>query len=155
MHLVLDTMKYRAEHKIYRPDMINLLLEARGMIATDVSKPHFQEWSDVEVVAQCFLFFFAGMEPSSTTMCFCVHELMEHPAIQEELYKEIKQVSNDSEDTSISYEVLNKLSYMDKFVSEILRKWPVTLLTDRLCNKDFVYEAKGHKLEIKKGELYV
>ncbi|TMW41678.1 hypothetical protein DOY81_013242 [Sarcophaga bullata] len=153
MHLVLDTMKYRAEHNIYRPDMINLLLEARGMIPTDIIKSHFQEWSDIEVVAQCFLFFFAGMEPSSNTMCFCVHELMEHPSIQQKLYEEIQSVSDDLADASISYEILQKLRYMDQFVCEILRKWPVTLLTDRLCSKDFIYEANGEKLEIKKGDV--
>ena len=153
MNLVLDTMKYRAEHNIHRPDMINLLLEARGMIPTDTPKSHFQEWSDIEVVAQCFLFFFAGMEPSSNTMCFSVHELMEHPSIQQKLYEEIQQTNDDLEDANISYERLQKLTYMDNFVCEILRKWPVTLVTDRLCSKDFIYEANGMKLEIKKGDV--
>ncbi|CAD6998590.1 unnamed protein product [Ceratitis capitata] len=43
--LVIDTMKYRQEHKIQRPDMIQLLIEARE--ETD------QNWSDDDIVAQC------------------------------------------------------------------------------------------------------
>ncbi|XP_065372226.1 probable cytochrome P450 9f2 [Calliphora vicina] len=150
--LVLDAMKYRVEHNIKRPDMINLLMEARGVIPTDTPKNHFREWCDLEVVSQCFLFFFAGMEPSSVTMSFSVHELMENPDVQEKLYEEIQKFSEDLEDDSLTYDILHKMPYMDMVVSEILRKWPITLVTDRVCNKDFVYESQGKRLEIKKGE---
>lgn len=153
MRLVLDAMKYRVENNIQRSDMINLLMEARGMISTDTPKTHFREWSDIEVVAQCFLFFFAGMEPSSVVMSFSVHELMEHPEVQEKLYEEIQQFNEELESDTLTYEVLHKMSYMDKVVSEVLRKWPVTLVTDRVCTKDFVYETNGKKLHIQKGEL--
>ncbi|NP_001352704.1 probable cytochrome P450 9f2 [Lucilia cuprina] len=151
--LVLDAMKYRVEKNIQRPDMINLLMEARGMIPTDSPKTHFREWSDVEVVAQCFLFFFAGMEPSSAIMSFSVHELMEHAEVQEKLYQEILQYSEDSENESVTYDALKRMPYMDKVVSEMLRKWPVTLVTDRVCNKDYIYESNNKRLEIKKGEI--
>lgn len=151
--LVIDAMKYRVENNIHRSDMINLLMEARGVIPTDTPKTHFREWSDLEVVAQCFLFFFAGMEPSSGTMSFGVHELMEHPEVQQKLYEEIQQFSEDLDGDSVTYDVLQKMPYMDKVVSEILRKWPVTLVTDRVCNKDFTFESNGKILEIKEGEI--
>lgn len=56
-------------------------------------------------------------------------------------------------DTPVTYEALQKMSYLDQIISEVLRKWPGTLAIDRLCNKDVTYELEnGEKLEIKAGE---
>ncbi|TMW40869.1 hypothetical protein DOY81_014053 [Sarcophaga bullata] len=68
MSLVLDAMKYRQENNIIRPDMINMLMEAKGMIKSDNPKPVTREWSDVDIVGQCFLFFFAGFELLCSTV---------------------------------------------------------------------------------------
>ncbi|XP_061390044.1 cytochrome P450 3A18-like [Musca vetustissima] len=154
MHLVLDTMKYRQEHNIHRPDMINLLMEASGMIPTDIQKTHFRQWSDIEIVAQCLLFLFAGFEPSSGVMSFAAHELMENPQVQEKLYEEIRGIDKDLQGKSVTYELLQKMPYMDMVISEVLRKWPVTLVTDRTCTKDFEYKSpeSGENIVIKKGE---
>ncbi|XP_075144766.1 uncharacterized protein LOC142219885 [Haematobia irritans] len=155
MHLVLDAMKYRQENQIYRPDMINLLMEARGMITHEVAhKSHFRQWSDIETVAQCFIFFAAGFDTSSTVMNFAAHELMENPAVQEKLYQEIDEVDKELQGNSVTYEILNKMTYMDMVVSEVLRKWPVALAADRTCNKDYEYisEETGEHIEIKKGD---
>lgn len=154
MNLVLGTMKYRQEHNIHRPDMINLLMEARGMIPTEVQKTYFRQWTDLELVAQCLLFLFAGFEPSSGVMSFAAHELMENPEVQQKLYEEIAEIDKDLQGTPVSYEMLQKMSYMDMVVSEVLRKWPVAGVTDRICNKEFEYESKetGERVVVKKGE---
>ncbi|XP_005180111.3 probable cytochrome P450 9f2 [Musca domestica] len=154
MHLVLDAMKYRQEHNIHRPDMINLLMEARGMIPTEIQKTHFRQWSDIEVVSQCLIFLFAGFEPSSSVMSFGAHELMENPEAQEKLYKEILEVHEELQGEPVTYEILQKMPYMEMVVSEVLRKWPVALISDRSCTKDFEYESPetGERITIKKGE---
>ncbi|XP_013101426.2 probable cytochrome P450 9f2 [Stomoxys calcitrans] len=155
MRLVLDAMKYRQEHNIHRPDMINLLMEARGMIPSEAPKTHFRQWSDIEVVAQCFIFFAAGFDTSSSVMNFAAHELMENPHIQQRLYEEISKEDEELEGKSISYEALQRMPYLDMVVSEVLRKWPVALAVDRVCNKDYEYEsqATGERIEIKKGDM--
>jgi len=51
-NIVLDTMKYREEHNIVRPDMINMLMEAKK------AENKKRDWSDNEIVAQCFGFFY-------------------------------------------------------------------------------------------------
>ncbi|XP_073817821.1 probable cytochrome P450 9f2 [Musca autumnalis] len=154
MHLVLDTMKYRQEHNIQRPDMINLLMEARGMIPTEIQKTHYRQWTDVEVVAQCLIFLFAGFEPSSGVMSFAAHELMENPHVQQKLYEEIQEIDRDLHGKPVSYELLQKMQYLDMVVSEVLRKWPVPLITDRTCTKDFEYVSPedGERIVIKKGD---
>uniref|UniRef100_A0A1B0B5P8 Uncharacterized protein n=1 Tax=Glossina palpalis gambiensis TaxID=67801 RepID=A0A1B0B5P8_9MUSC len=46
MHLVLHAMKYRKESHTIRPDMINMLMEARGMLKNDNLKSHNNEWGN-------------------------------------------------------------------------------------------------------------
>uniref|UniRef100_T1PH25 Cytochrome P450 n=2 Tax=Musca domestica TaxID=7370 RepID=T1PH25_MUSDO len=156
MRLVLDTMKYRAENNIRRADMIDLLMEAKGMIPNENSiKAQHREWSDLQVVAQCFLFFFAALEPLSGVMSFALHELMEYPDVQEKLYEEVQENNDQLEGKQVTYDVLHKMPYMDMVVSEVLRKWPVALVADRTCTKDYVYESPVTKerLEIRKGDI--
>ncbi|CAD7083927.1 unnamed protein product [Hermetia illucens] len=167
--LVLDTMQERAKKGIIRPDMINLLMEARkGVLqSSDVGKPEVEDgfaavqessvsqkavdhiWTDDVLVAQCFVFFVAGFETSSVLMCFCAHELMENPDIQQKLIKEIDQVREELGDKPLTYEVLQRMQYMDMVISETLRKWPPALVTDRVCTKPYVIrdnEGEGVKL---------
>ncbi|ALC46039.1 Cyp9f2 [Drosophila busckii] len=151
--LVLDAMKYRQEHNIIRPDMINMLMEARGMLPTDKPKPASnREWSDRDIVAQCFVFFFAGFETTAVLMCFTAHEIMENEDVQQRLFEEIEGVENQLEDGQLTYEALQGMKYLDQVVSEVLRKWPAAIAIDRECNKDITYEVDGKSIEIKKGE---
>ncbi|XP_037953656.1 probable cytochrome P450 9f2 [Teleopsis dalmanni] len=151
MNLVLDTMKYRVDHKISRPDMINILMEARGLIKSEHPKPN-REWTDIDIVGQCFLFFFAGFETASVLVCFALHELMENPETQAKLYEEIQNLTRDIKSKAPTYEQLQGMKYLDMVVSEVLRKWPAAATIGRECNKDFVYEDDNEKIEIKKGE---
>ncbi|XP_055381582.1 probable cytochrome P450 9f2 [Condylostylus longicornis] len=142
--LVIDAMKYREVNGIIRPDMINMLMEARK----NPEKSHNREWNDDEIVAQCFIFFLAGFETSSNAMCFAAHELMENRDIQEKLIEEIDDVREQLNGESISYETLNKMKYLDMVVSETLRKWPGALATDRVCVKPYVLKYDDRKLEL-------
>lgn len=77
---ILDTMEIRKKNKIYRPDMINIMMEIReGTLKqqaegkekekekegfstveeSDIGKVTVSrnDWSDDEIVAQCFIFF--------------------------------------------------------------------------------------------------
>uniref|UniRef100_A0A1I8Q640 Cytochrome P450 n=1 Tax=Stomoxys calcitrans TaxID=35570 RepID=A0A1I8Q640_STOCA len=156
MHLVLDAMKYRQENNIHRPDMINLLMEARGMIpSAHVSKSQNHQWTDMEMVAQCFLFYLAGFETTAGLMSLASHELMENPDVQNRLYEEIQQTDEELEGQQLTYEALQKMTYMEMVVSEVLRKWPIPLSTDRMCNKDFEYvsTSTGERVVIKKGDV--
>lgn len=71
-----------------------------------------------EIVSQCFVFFLAGFETSSTTMAFSLYELCEHPEMQEktrqELFKVLKKYDNE-----ITYDSLNELEYMQQVIDGI------------------------------------
>ncbi|KAL5274749.1 hypothetical protein ACFFRR_001051 [Megaselia abdita] len=142
--LVLDAMNHRMEHKILRHDMINMLMEAKGMYVDGSSPPEnskpSHEWTDSEIVAQCFVFFIAGFDSAATLMSFVAHELMENPEVQEKLFREIEEVKESLDGKPLTYEACNKLKYMEMVISETLRKWPTAPGTDRVCTKTTTFE---------------
>lgn len=154
-YLVLDALKYRKENNIRRADMINLLMEARGLFPSDSPKSHSRNWTDTEMIAQCFIFFFAGFETVSTLICFAAQELMENPQVQEKVYQEIADFNERLEGKQVTYEALQGMKYLDMVISETLRKWPGAVSLDRMCTKDFVFEADGKRIEIKRGQTII
>ena len=82
-------------------------------------------------------------------MSFVAYELACNPDIQQRLYEEILQTVNEIDNKKINYEQLQSMKYLDKVVSEALRKWPAAPITDRLCTKDFElkYDNKVIKFE--------
>lgn len=156
LRLVLDAMKYRVDNKIIRPDMVNMMMEAKGMF---INKEEGQnqptndrKWTDDEIVAQFFLFFFAGFETTAILMSFVALELMQNPDCQEKLRQEIVDVLETLDGKPLTYEALQGMKYMDMVVSETLRRWPPAVVADRQCNKDFHYKDDEVDVTIKAGE---
>ncbi|XP_071635093.1 cytochrome P450 9e2-like [Temnothorax longispinosus] len=111
--------------------MIHLLMQARDKEGAGVHKMTLDD-----IVSQAAMFFFAGFDTSSTLMCFAVHELTVNQGVQDRLRKEVQQHLAEG-NGEISYESLSKMSYMDMVISETLRMYPPTILTDRLCAKRY------------------
>lgn len=68
-----------------------------------------------EMVAQSFVFFFAGFETSSTTMTFALFELSQHPEIQEKVREELFSVLKKY-DNKICYDSIKELEYMQQVI---------------------------------------
>jgi len=147
--LVLDAIKYREQHNIIRPDMINMLMEARK----SPEKSNNREWNDDEIVAQCFIFFLAGFDTTASAMCFAAHEIMENPDVQEKLIDEIDAVLDKLDGQPITYEILQSMKYLDMVVSETLRKWPSGVGTDRVCSKPYKLKYDDKEIDIKIGDI--
>lgn len=171
--IILDTIQYRKEQNIYRPDMIDILMQIKsGSSHNQINKKSSHEsfetlneseigkyssnraWTDDELVAQCSLFFAAGSDTSSSTLTLALYELVANPDIQQKLYVEIIETNKKLGDRRISYDVLQRMRYLDQVISETLRKWPPQVQTDRLCVKDYYFDD-GNKLKFKieKGRL--
>lgn len=72
MNLVLGAMRNRYEQKIFRPDMINMLMDVRGQGVQGTSEHKSNHnWTDKEIVAQCFIFFFCWIRHSFNYVILC------------------------------------------------------------------------------------
>ncbi|XP_012274106.1 cytochrome P450 9e2 [Orussus abietinus] len=140
--LVADTVEQRQRKGIVRPDMIQLLMQARD-------KEGGPEMSIDDMTAQAFIFFVAGFDTTSTLLCFMARELSLNPDIQEKLRQEVDQLveSVDGDEEGVTYQTLGKLKYMDMVISETLRKYPPAPFFDRLCLKPYDLPASmpGHR----------
>ncbi|KFB49806.1 AGAP012292-PA-like protein [Anopheles sinensis] len=170
--MILDNMRVRDEKGIVRNDMINILMQVKkGALRhqkeeVDTKDAGFatveestvgksaitRQWSDKELVAQCFLFFLAGFDTVSTALGFLCYELTMHPDVQEQLYREICEVDQSLEGKPLTYDAVQAMRYMDMVVSETLRIWPPAPAVDRYCNRDYTFDdGEGLRFKIEKG----
>lgn len=178
--MVLDTIAERTKHGIFRPDMINILMQLRNGVESEVSNvaggqtkelndgfattdelsvgnvesTTTRQWTDDELVAQCFLFFLGGFETSATALMFTAYELAINPDIQERLYAEVAETNRKLGGKKLPYDELQKMKYLDQVISEMLRLWPPAVVMDRVCSKDYEYNDDGStQFRIDKGTL--
>ncbi|XP_053660557.1 cytochrome P450 9e2-like [Anopheles marshallii] len=179
---ILETMRIREEKGIFRPDMIELLMQAKkgslkhqqtvepkqetttaeGFATVEEShvgrRAHDRVWTDTELIAQAFIFFFAGFETISWTLSFALYELAVNDDIQARLFEEVRESEQSLEEgKTLSYEKLQSLPYLDMVVSETLRKWPIAMLLNRECVRDYQYDdGQGVKFTMEKGaHIYI
>ncbi|KXJ79844.1 hypothetical protein RP20_CCG027717 [Aedes albopictus] len=168
---VLETMRTRQQNNIFRPDMIDLLIQAKkgnlkhstekqsdteAFSATEESqvgrRSHDRTWTDDELIAQALIFFLAGFETVSMTVSLIGYEIARNTDVQARLHEEILETNRALEGKPLSYEILQAMSYMDMVVSETMRVWPIGGIVDRLCVKDYVYDdGQGCRFTIEKG----
>lgn len=123
--LVRETVNYREENNIYRKDFLQLLIQLKnqGRVCdkdeirekNGTTKGALKSLTIEEMAAQCFVFFLAGFETSSTTMAFCLHELALNSEIQEKVREEIEVVLKKY-GGEITYEAILDMTYMEKVI---------------------------------------
>ncbi|ETN64342.1 cytochrome P450 9b2 [Anopheles darlingi] len=180
---ISETMRIREEKGIFRPDMIELLMQAKkgslkhqqegddkktetttttteeGFATVEESqigrRAHDRAWTDSELIAQAFIFFFAGYETVSWSISFALYELAIAEDIQRKLREEIDETEATlAEGEVIGYEKLQSMRYMDMLVSETLRKWPFGTVLNRECLQDYTCDnGSGDKFTIEKGSM--
>jgi cytochrome P450 len=79
-----------------------------------------------------YLFMIAGYETASTALAYVTHVLATHPDEQRKLQEHIDRYL--SCDMSFDYDRLNQMTYLDWFVRETLRMYPITpIVINRQC----------------------
>ncbi|XP_075210857.1 putative cytochrome P450 6a17 [Lycorma delicatula] len=176
--IVRESVDYRERNKVTRNDFLDLLIQLKNghQITDDNEKKSNHQVTEIcnnlrrnnedsgqlldqnstndliltneLMTAQCFVFFIAGYETSSTTLSFCLYELALNEEIQTKLQEEIDKVLA-KHNGDISYESLKEMTYMDRVVEETLRKYPPVSILTRECVAD--YKLKESNLEIKRG----
>jgi len=102
-----------------------------------------------DIISTALIMLSAGYDTTGQTMSFILYELAVNPEVQDALYDEIKDNSDDSDE--MSYETIQSLPYLDAIIQETLRKHPVAFLLERVCSKE--YKLPGHDIVIPKGGI--
>ncbi|PSN44032.1 putative cytochrome P450 6a14 [Blattella germanica] len=137
--LVHDTVRYREKNFITRKDFLQLLIQLKNQGYVDGPDELTNTTNGItmdEMAAQVFVFFVAGFETSSTTMSFCLYELALNHKIQTRLRIEIDTVLAKY-DGKVTYEAIQEMTYLDKVISETLRKYPPVSFLARVCTKNY------------------
>ncbi|KHN73937.1 Cytochrome P450 3A31 [Toxocara canis] len=90
--------------------------------------------SELELVAQGYLFLVVGFQTISATLQFVAYSLASNPHVQEIAYKEIMDVVGAKE--SIEYDDVMKMPYIEQVMNETLRMYPPVSRNDRKCRSD-------------------
>ncbi|XP_053607640.1 probable cytochrome P450 9f2 isoform X2 [Plodia interpunctella] len=152
-NIVRSTIEHRTTHNVYRPDMIQLLMEASndelktkdtdgngsvGFATTEEAfkpKGNARKWTEEELIGQVFIFFIAGFESSAGALTTTIHELALNPEVEEKLYQECKQFRDSG--NSLTYDNVAQLKYLDCVINENMRKWAAAIIMDRTCTKAY------------------
>ncbi|CAI9733871.1 cytochrome P450 3A8-like [Octopus vulgaris] len=144
-HYTVDMIASTAFGIEVRRDFLQLLLDAKleNVDKIDDDMKHELETltfdnmqnrglTDEEIVAQVVLFLFASHFATSTALSFFSYILATQPEIQQKVYDEVMDVIGDEEPM---VENLNKLTYLDMCMSELLRMYPPSLRLQRYAKE--------------------
>ncbi|XP_069702396.1 probable cytochrome P450 6a14 [Periplaneta americana] len=161
--MVKETVEYRENNNVQRNDFMQLMIQMKNKtLGASEGEKHSDEKADLDnlksntpfevtmdvIAAQAFVFFVAGYETSSTTMTFCLYELALNPDIQNRVREEIDAVLG-KHGGNITYESILEMEYLDKVVSETLRKYPPVIVITRKCTKPA--KLRGTDATVEKG----
>ncbi|XP_070162712.1 cytochrome P450 9e2-like [Polyergus mexicanus] len=145
--IIADIVKIRDKQKIIRPDMIHLMMEKRDIdhdLTVDID----------EMTAQAFVFLIAGLNSTSSAMCFLTHEVGINFDVQNKLRAEIDDVLAQTNGQP-TFEAISQMKYLDAVINETLRLYPVGGFLDRKCVKEFKLPpatSNGEPTTLKPGD---
>ncbi|XP_046734957.1 uncharacterized protein LOC124404668 [Diprion similis] len=151
----IETVEYRAANNVVRKDFLDLIIQLmnKGYIENDDKKwtrpSEFdsQKITLLEGAAQAFAFWLAGFETSSSTVTNCLYELALHQDIQDKVAEEANRVL--AKFGGMSYNGIKEMHYLQKVVSETLRKYPAATILNRECTAEINLPETG--LHVEKG----
>lgn len=103
--------------------------------------------TDNEIVAQCLSVVLSVVQASRNSIALSLHTLAALPQIQEKLRTEVKTYLQKHSD--YSYELIQDCEYLDMFLGEILRIYPIEYRVERVCTED----VQLGEMNLKKGIL--
>lgn len=127
--VVAETTKIRDEKGIHRPDVIQLMMDSRDKDGKRLSID--------DMTNQAFVFFLGGFETTSTMLCLAAQLIATEHEIRKKLLAEVEEARRKIEEGQPIYEVIKDMVYMDAFLDETMRMYPIPTFLDRVCVKEF------------------
>lgn len=141
---VREAIKYREENNIHRPDFLNSLIQLKNTGTLDGEKvDDDKKLTFNQIVAEAFLFYFAGIETSSTTMSFALLELAINRDVQSKVRDEVKKTL-EKYDGKFTYESVAEMTYLNQVFNETLRKYATVGTLTRVAKNDYKVPETNH-----------
>ncbi|CAG9811405.1 unnamed protein product [Chironomus riparius] len=175
---IVKVMKEREQNGIFRPDVIQLLMQAKkgqleiqdkehevneaelsnfsANIEYDVKAKNkkLTNWTDEHFMAQGFIFFAAGFDTTNILLQVTTYSLAKNKDVQQKLIDEVDEVVSALDGSQVTYEALHKMKYLDMVICEALRMWSPAGLTNRECSKDYDLKlSDGNTLKLRSGDI--
>ncbi|KAG4072232.1 hypothetical protein HA402_005954 [Bradysia odoriphaga] len=97
--------------------------------------------SEHEIISNSMTFLIASYETTSVTLQFCLHNLINHQNVQDELRNQLRKAIPEGSD-SISSSTLAEIPLINHIVKETLRMFPpASPFVTRVANEDYEYEG--------------
>ncbi|XP_058796195.1 cytochrome P450 9e2-like [Phymastichus coffea] len=128
--VISETVKTRDDNGITRPDMLQLMMDARKLDEKNVK-------FDINgMTCQAFVFFFAGFDTTTSVLCAFAHELALHHNVQSKLQEEIDGIIKETNGKP-TYEAIAGMQYLDAAFHETVRLHGQASFLDRVCKIPF------------------
>ncbi|CAG9811403.1 unnamed protein product [Chironomus riparius] len=174
---IVKVMKEREQNGIFRPDVIQLLMQAKkgqlkmqdkenevnedelsnfsANIEYDVKAKNTKmtNWTDEHYMAQGMIFFLAGFDTTNILLQITTYSLAKNKDVQQKLIDEVDDVVVALDGSQVTYEALHKMKYLDMVISEALRYWPPAGEITRECSKDYNLKLdNGKTIKLKESD---
>ncbi|KAM6424355.1 cytochrome P450 3A9-like [Liasis olivaceus] len=120
-----------------RVDFLQMMIDSQTNknISTSNGLNHsYKGLTDQEILAQAFIFVFAGYEPGSNSLGYMAYLLATHPDVQQKLQKEIDSILPNK--APLTYDAIMQLEYLDMVLNETQRLYPLGGRIERVCKMD-------------------
>ncbi|CAF3845010.1 unnamed protein product [Rotaria sordida] len=114
-------------------------------VDTDIEPPLVRKMTKHEIASNIFLFMIAGYETTSTALAYVSYVLATHPNEQSKLQAHIDaHFDSITEDDMPNYEKISEMDYLDMFIRETLRMYPIAPnAVTRQNTKEFHIDGVG------------
>ncbi|CAF1202831.1 unnamed protein product [Rotaria magnacalcarata] len=142
-----------------RTDLLQLMLESatdeeyiQDGQSTDtatkergIEPPLIRKLTRHEIAANILVFMIGGYETTSTALSYTTYALATHPQEQRKLQEHIdKHFHPENDDEMPSYDTIFNMDYLDMFIRETLRMYPIApVVVNRQSTEDFYISGIG------------
>lgn len=115
--------------------------------------PPNTDCTDKAILDDCLSYFMESFPSISSSACFLFHELAVNPDIQSKLFNEIRSTTKHLNNTSLPFETLSQLKYLDMVVSEAFRRWcPIPQLQQTCIKPINLTQSNGSTVQLAVGD---
>ena len=90
------------------------------------------EVTEIDILANSFVFFVAGFETTATTLSNLFYCLAVHPECQQKLLEEVQKYGPD-----FGYEKISKMPYLEACIAETLRLYSPITAVSRMAAEEY------------------